>query len=130
MIWQTLTPLPSVLLVNQTRLLTTQGEQILPPAFGRVFTAVVGGDLPLLNEGFDITGANGEGAWQLQLRPKDALLQKIITRLQLTGDKALRQLEIREANGNSTRITFEKITHPKTLTPAQEADFERLSSSH
>ncbi|MEC4748663.1 outer membrane lipoprotein carrier protein LolA [Methylomicrobium sp. Wu6] len=127
-IWQTLSPVPSVLLVNQTRLLTTQGEQNLPPAFGRVFTAMFGGDLQLMNEGFAIAGANGQGAWQLQLQPKDPLMQKIITGMQLTGDKELKQLDIREANGNFTRITFEQITHPETLTPAQVVDFERLSS--
>jgi hypothetical protein len=127
-IWQTLTPVPSVLLVNQMRLLTTQGEQNLPPAFGRVLVAMFGGDLQLVNEDFAITGANDQGTWQLQLQPKDPLMQKIIIGMQLTGDKELKQLDIREASGNFTRITFEHITHPATLTPAQEADFERLSS--
>jgi hypothetical protein len=128
-IWQTLMPVSSVLLVNQTRLLTAQGEQALPPAFGRVFTAMFGGDLQAMKEGFDISGMNDKGgAWKLQLKPKDALLQKIITDMQLMGSKELQQIDIREANGNFTRITFEQITHPETLTPAQEADFERLSS--
>jgi len=127
-IWQTLTPVPSLLLVNQTRLLTTQGEQALPPAFGRVFTAMFGGDLQAMNEGFAIAGTNDQGAWQLQLQPKDAMLQKIITGMQLSGDKELQRLDIREANGNLTRIIFEHITHPEALTPTQEADFERLSS--
>jgi hypothetical protein len=127
-IWQTLEPVPSMLVVNQTRLLTTQGEQTLPPAFGRVFTAMFGGDLQTMKEGFDISGANDKSAWKLQLKPKDALLQKVITAMQLTGNQELQQIEIEEANGNFTRITFEQITHPETLTPAQEADFERLSS--
>jgi hypothetical protein len=62
------------------------------------------------------------------LKPKDALLQKIIVDMQLTGGKELQRIDIKEANGNFTRITFDRITHPETLTPAQEADFERLSS--
>jgi hypothetical protein len=127
-IWQTLTPVSSVLLVNQTRLMTTQGEQALPPAFGRVFTAMFGGDVQAMKEGFDISGTNDKTAWKLQLKPKDALLQKIIVDMQLTGGKELQRIDIKEANGNFTRITFDRITHPETLTPAQEADFERLSS--
>jgi hypothetical protein len=127
-IWRTLTPVSSVLLVNQTRLLTEQGEQALPPAFGRVFTAMFGGDLQAMNEGFDISGTNDKTAWKLQLKPKDALLQKVIVGMQLTGEKELQQIDIEEANGNFSRITFEHIIHPETLTPAQEADFERLSS--
>jgi outer membrane lipoprotein-sorting protein len=128
-IWQTLTPVPSVLLVNQTRLMTAQGEQALPPAFGRVFTAMFGGDVQAMKEGFDISGTNDKTAWKLQLKPKDALLQKIIVDMQLTGGKELQRIDIKEANGNFTRITFDQITHPETLTPAQEADFERLSSA-
>ncbi|WP_236994144.1 LolA family protein [Candidatus Methylomicrobium oryzae] len=128
-IWQTLTPVPSMLLVNRTRLLTAQGEQALPPAFGRVFTAMFGGDLQSMQEGFEMAGTNGKNAWQLQLKPKDPVLQKIIAEVQLTGDKELRQIDIKEANGNSTRITFDHIAHPEILTPPQEADFERLSSA-
>lgn len=127
-IWQTLTPVPSMLLVNQTRLLTAQGEQSLPPAFGRVFTAMFGADVQAMEEGFDISGTRDKDTWQLQLKPKEALMQKVITGMQLSGDKDLRQIEIKEANGNFSRITFERIRHPETLTPAQESDFERLSS--
>jgi hypothetical protein len=127
-VWQTLTPVPSMLLVNQTRLLTAQGEQALPPAFGRVFIAMFGGDLEAMQDGFEIAGTNGEAEWQLHLQPKDPLLQKIIAEMQLSGDTTLRQIHIKEANGNSTRITFDQISHPEALTPAQEADFERLSS--
>ncbi|WP_245619773.1 outer membrane lipoprotein carrier protein LolA [Methylomicrobium agile] len=128
-IWQTLTPVPSMLLVNRTRLLTAQGEQILPPAFGRVFTAMFGGDLQSMQEGFELAGTNGKTAWRLQLKPKDPLLRKIIFEMQLAGDKELRQIDIKEANGNSTRITFDPIAHPESLTSTQEADFERLSSA-
>jgi hypothetical protein len=128
-IWHTLTPVPSMLLVNQTRLMTAQGEQALPPAFGRVFTAMFGGDLQAMRAGFEITATNAESAWQLQLIPKDALLRKIIAEMRLSGDKELSQIDIDETNGNFTRLTFDHLTHPEALAPAQEADFERLSPS-
>ncbi|MFZ2171916.1 MAG: outer membrane lipoprotein carrier protein LolA, partial [Methylococcaceae bacterium] len=74
-----------------------------------------------------ITGYNRKLSWQLELNPKDELLKKIISSIVLSGDNELRLLEIQEASGNITRITFDHITHPTQLTPEQEADFERLS---
>ena len=126
-IWKTLTPVASLLLVNDTRLLTGQGEQAVPAAFGKVFKAMLGGDLEELSDGFSITGSDQKTSWQIELKPKDELLKKIISSFVLSGDNELRLLEIQEAGGNMTRITFAQITHPTHITPEQEADFEHLS---
>lgn len=127
-IWKTLTPAPSLLLVNETRLLTARGELAVPIAFGKVFKAMLGGDFRQLTEDFNITGSSRKPIWQLQLAPKEDLLKKIIAGMKLSGDTELRKLEIIEANGNVSRIEFDRITHPSELTPDQEADFARLSS--
>jgi outer membrane lipoprotein-sorting protein len=126
-IWKTLTPVISLLLVNESKLLTGQGEQAVPAAFGKVFKAMLGGDISTLTEGFNITGTDQKTSWQLELIPKDDMLKKIISTMVLSGDTELRNLEIREAGGNITRITFTNITHPAQLSGEQEADFERLS---
>jgi outer membrane lipoprotein-sorting protein len=126
-IWKTLIPVPSLLLVNDAHLLTTQGELAVPAAFGKVFTAMLGGDLNQLSDGFSITGSDQEPAWQIELKPKDEQLKKIISSITLSGDNELRLLEIQETGGNISQIKFDKITHPTKLTPEQEADFERLS---
>ena len=126
-IWKTVTPIPSLLLVNESHLLTGQGEQAVPAAFGKVFKAMLGGDLNQLAEGFSITGEDQKTSWQLQLKPKDELLKKIISTIFLTGNTELRVLEIQEVTGNHTRISFTQIAHPTRLTSEQEADFERLS---
>ena len=126
-IWKTLTPVPSLLLVNESRLLTTQGELAVPAAFGKVFKAMLGGDLKELTDGFSISGTDQKSHWQTVLNPKDELLKKIISSMVLSGDNELRSLEIKEAGGNVTLIIFAQITHPARLTPEQEADFEHLS---
>ncbi|MDD5580846.1 MAG: outer membrane lipoprotein carrier protein LolA [Methylobacter sp.] len=126
-IWKTLTPVPSMLVVSDSRLLTAQGEQAVPAAFAKVFKAMLGGDLNRLTEDFSITGSDQKPSWQLQLKPKDELLKKIINTILLTGDNELRLLEIHEAGGNLTRIKFDQITHPEQLTTEQASDFERLS---
>ncbi len=118
-IWKTLTPVASLLLLNDTRLLTTQGEQALPAAFGKVFKAMLGGDLNQLSERFVITGEDKKPTWQLQLTPKDELLKKIISSIALSGDNELRFVEIQETGGNLTRIKFDQITHPTQLTSEQ-----------
>jgi len=125
-IWKTLTPVPSILLVNESKLLTGQGEQAVPAAFGKVFKAMLGGDLAELTNGFSITGTNQKNAWQLELIPKDDMLKKIISTIVLSGDTEVRSLEIREAGGNITQINFERITHPSDISSEQEADFKRL----
>lgn len=126
-IWKTLTPVASVLLVNESKLLTGQGEQAVPAAFGKVFKAMLGGDLATLTDSFSVTGTDQSTSWQLELTPKDQMLKKVISTMVLSGDTELRNLEIHEAVGNITRISFENITHPTQLTTEQEADFERLS---
>lgn len=126
-IWQTLTPVVSVLLVNESKMLTGQGEQAVPAAFGKVFKAMLGGDLAGLTGGFSVTGIDQKIAWQLELTPKDEMLKLIISIMVLSGDTELRWLEIRETGGNVTSITFDNITHPAQLTDEQTADFERLS---
>ena len=73
-IWKTLTPVPSLLLVNESRLLTTQGELAVPAAFGKVFKAMLGGDLKELTDGFSISGTDQKSHWQIVLNPKDCLL--------------------------------------------------------
>lgn len=126
-IWKTLTPVASLLLVNESKLVTGQGEQAVPAAFGKVFKAMLGADIVALTEGFSVTGTDHKTSWQLELTPKDDMLKKVISTMVLSGDTELRKLEMREAGGNVTHITFNNITHPEQLSAEQEADFERLS---
>ena len=126
-IWKTLTPIPSVLMINESKLLTGQGEQAVPAAFGTVFKALLGGELNRLAESFDMTGTEQKTSWQLQLKPKDELLRKIISTILISGDTELRLLEIQEVTGNQTQISFTKISHPDHLSDEQQADFEHIS---
>jgi Outer membrane lipoprotein carrier protein LolA len=126
-IWKTVTPIPSLLLINESKLLTGQGEQAVPAAFGNVFKALLGGELNRLAEGFDMTGTEQKMSWQLQLKPKDELLRKIISTILISGDTELRLLEIQEVTGNQTQISFANISHPNHLSNEQQADFEHIS---
>jgi hypothetical protein len=125
--WKTLSPVPSLLLISDTRLWTAQGEQPVPAAFGKVFQAMLGADLAQLAETFEIAGAARKTSWRVSLVPKDEMLKKVISRMQLSGDHELRLLEIFETNGNSSTLHFQNISHPDRLTAGEEADFAHLS---
>jgi Outer membrane lipoprotein carrier protein LolA-like len=108
-------------------LLTGQGEQAITPAFGRVFKALLGGELDGLAEGFEVTAKELKTSWHIHLTPKDKLLNKVISTIKVTGDTELRFLEVQEVNGNLTQIHFSGITHPGQLSLEDQTDFERLS---
>lgn len=126
-IWKTLTPVPSLVIVNDSRLLTAQGEQSVPAAFGKLFKALLGSDFTQLMDSFSITGTNQTAIWQIRLEPKDEMLKKIFSKILLSGDTELRLLELYELNGNITHTKFDRIIHPLRLTKEQESEFERLS---
>lgn len=127
LIWKTLNPLESLILMSEDRLLSSQGEQLIPPSFGRFFPALLGGDLAVLQADFNYSGAIDGEAWHLQLVPRDELLGKVIADIDLSGNRELRSVEIREVNGNLSRIHFDDISHPLKLNQEQAADFARLS---
>ena len=126
-LWKTLSPLPSVLLVNDSRMQNDQQEQTLPPRLGRIFQALIGGELSHLAEDFSIVAEVREPGWELRLEPREETFRKIVRSLTLTGDADIKSLKIEETNGNLTLINFSEISHPGQLNSQQQADFDRLS---
>lgn len=128
-LWQTQVPVASMLLLNDNRLISTEGEQDLPVAVAKVFKALLGANFQALAPEFTMVGqvGNGQQPWQLNLTPKTDLLKKMFANIQLNGDSELRQLTLVEVNGNRTELLFSALEHPTVLTSAQLADFARLS---
>jgi outer membrane lipoprotein-sorting protein len=126
-LWKTLSPVASTLLINNSRLLSSQGEQAIPASFGRIFPALLGGDWTQLQADFNLSATLQAQSWQIELRPKAPLLAKVIALIYLSGDSELRQLEIHEVSGNQSIIRFDSIDHPDQLPPAHISEFERLS---
>ena len=54
--------------MNDTRLLTAQGELAVPAAFGKVFKAMLGGDLNQLSDGFSITGSDQKTGLAIRIK--------------------------------------------------------------
>ncbi len=126
-IWKTQTPVQTTMLITDSAMLTGEGKQAMPPAFGDIFKALLGGELQRLQQNFDITGTNQKSSWTLQLTPKDDMLKKVISHINITGDLEVRDWELQETGGNLTRIHFTDIAHPNRLSSTQQTDFEILS---
>jgi hypothetical protein len=126
-LWKTQTPLASTLLINNSQILSEEGEQAIPPAFGGMFNTLLSGDLLSLQEYFAISGAEQGESWQLQLIPKDDMMKKMIAAVRLEGNQDIKLWELLETGGNLTRISFSKIAHPASLNKEQLVEFDRIS---
>lgn len=126
-IWQTQTPLQSTLIMNDSAMLAGTEKQAIPPAFGHVFKALLGGEINQLVQNFTVTGKQQQKTWRLQLTPKDDMLKKAINTIAITGDSEVRDWELQETSGNRTLIHFSGISHPGRLGSEQQAGFEKIS---
>jgi outer membrane lipoprotein-sorting protein len=126
-IWQTESPLQSILLMNESTMLTGEEKQAVPPALGHVFKALLGGEMDQLTDHFVVTGKQQGMSWSLQLAPKDEFFKKVITTINVTGDSEIRNWELHESGGNVTRIHFTDISHPSRLGSEHQSKFEKLS---
>ena len=86
------------------------------------FVVLFAGDLPALRERYavDFT-ADGTG-WRMQLTPKAAPLAKFIASVELRGEgPALKEMAVREADGDYTLTRFERVETDTRFTPEELA---------
>ena len=95
-------------------------------ATASLLMALVAGDLDLLAERFDIQETLlDNGAWQLELKPREPALQRVFARFQLSGDRHVREVLIEETGGDTTRVSLlELSSEPAQPSPAEEARFD------
>jgi hypothetical protein len=84
--------------------------------------ALVDGDVSALASRFDIAAQVLPGdAWSLTLTPKASALAKLFVRIELRGDRYVRQVIITEANGDRTALKFSNLSETPTQLSADEA---------
>ncbi len=120
--WETLEPVRNSLQLSAgtIKFEDAQGKSLLDgrgPAAGaeiiaRIFSGVIAGDLGALNEYFLLTSTGSSADWQITLVPRSPNLAAYIKKIELQGHEFTEQLDIAEANGDSTRIqlTTAKVT--------------------
>ena len=70
--------------------------------------ATLAGDLPALTRAYSAAVSGSEAAWKLTLRPLDAAVSTIVTRVEISGQRAdVRTVEIFQADGDRSVMTLE-----------------------
>lgn len=135
-VWATREPFASSLLVTPDRLVMRgadgkvqqQMQADSQPAMrvvGESMIAVLRGDLRSLQTRFDVTGKLvGKAGWTLTLTPTDAGMRRVFTRIELAGDRFVRDVRLEEAGGDSTVVKMIGPVSAASLTPAEEQRFE------
>ncbi len=135
-VWTTTTPFPSTLAVTANRIvsrdaqgktqaLATTASQPGLPMVSATILAILRGDLSALSDRFATEGTLLSGMrWTMRLQPKDAAMQQMFSRIDLEGDRFVRQVQMTEANGDSVVIRFTRLTGAAQLSPDEERGFE------
>lgn len=134
-LWRTLEPFASSMLVTPDRMLLRQAdgrmvrqlhtsEEPALRAIGETLFGLIAADLSGLAQRFRITGQADDAGWRLSLVPIDAGMARWLQRVELEGDRFLRGVRLAEASGDQTSIRLTRHTTASSLTPQQEALFE------
>lgn len=135
-VWSTREPFPSSLLVTPDKLVMRgadgkvqqQMQADAQPAMrvvGESMIAVLRGDLRSLSTRFDVTGKLvGKTGWSLTLTPTDQGMRRVFTRIELAGDKFVRNVRLEEGSGDSTVVRMIDPAAANQLSAAEEQRFE------
>lgn len=135
-LWTTTAPFPSEIVVTQDRILSRQrdgsrrvevdGKQ--QPGLRSVnamMFALMSGDMKALTSTFDVKEEPAAGGWKMTLVPRSRPLAQAFTSVRLSGDRYVREVELREANGDLTRLRFSGMSEAQaTLSSDEAARFE------
>lgn len=135
-LWTTTAPFPSEIVITQDRILSRQrdgsrrvevdGKQ--QPGLRSVnamMFALMSGDMKALTSTFDVKEEPAAGGWKMTLVPRSRQLAQAFTSVRLSGDRYVREVELREANGDLTRLRFSGMSEaPATLSRDEAARFD------
>jgi hypothetical protein len=133
-LWRTLEPYASSLVVTRDRVLARQAdgtvarrlqadEEPAVRAISETLFALMAADLTLLAQRFQLEGELGKDGWHLALLPRDAALGRWLQRVELEGDRFLRTVRLQEASGDQTQIRMSRHAGATALTADEEAQF-------
>jgi outer membrane lipoprotein-sorting protein len=131
-IWTTLKPFPSEMVITADRILSRQAdgstrveldarEQPAMRSVNAILFALMSGDVQALSSQFTVDAQRDAEGWTLALTPKSPMLAKAFSALQLRGDRYVRQVDIVEASKDRTRLAFTALTEAPATLAADEA---------
>lgn len=134
-LWRTLQPFASTLVVTRDRVVArgadgtvarrlSANEEPAVRAISETLFGVMSADLAALEQRFTISGESGREGWKLALLPRDAALARWVQRIELEGERFLRQVRLDEAGGDQTLIRLSRHSTAAALGADEEARFE------
>lgn len=135
-LWSTTAPFPSEIVITQDRILSRQrdgsrrvevdGKQ--QPGLRSVnamMFALMSGDMKALTSTFEVKEEAVASGWKMTLTPRSRQLAQAFTSVRLSGDRYVREVELREANGDLTRLRFSGMSEaPASLSRDEAARFD------
>ena len=135
-LWSTSTPFPSEIVITQDRILSRQRDgsrrvevdgrqQPGLRSVNAMMFALMSGDMKALTSTFEVKGEPAASGWKMTLVPRSRQLAQAFTSVRLSGDRYVREVELREANGDLTRLRFSGMSEsPAMLSRDEAAKFE------
>ena len=86
------------------------------------FTLIFRGDLAALRAKYEVRFESQPPRWRLVLQPRDALLQRFVRSLTLSGEgEAMREMVLEERDGDRTSTRFERVDADHAYSAAEIA---------
>jgi len=134
--WVTREPVASSLLITPDRLVVRDGDGRIQQqiradaqpglrAVSEAMLAVLRGDFSALTQRFQLDGKLvGKQGWSLTLTPTDPAMRHMFTRIELAGDRFVREVRLDEAGGDSTLLRMLATTASAAPSADQERRFD------
>lgn len=132
-VWSTLKPFPSDVVLTRDRILTRQADgrsrievdarqQPALRAVNAMMFALMSGDVQAMTATFKVqpTLLAGSG-WRLVLTPKPGAMAQAFQRVTLEGDRYVRSVDIEERSGDRTQLRFTGMVETPSRLTAEEA---------
>jgi len=117
--WITLSPVENTLLMTPDKVISKQGENELlaidanqnptVKVLSHLFFAIMTADWQSLADYFNVEGETVTDSWHVNLTPNNKSLEQAITKVDLSGDKFLREVTLYDPNGDITHILFKNL---------------------
>lgn len=132
-LWSTLRPFPSDVVLTRDRILTRQADgrsrvevdarqQPALRSVNAMMFALVSGDVQTLTARFNVQATLlADNGWRLALTPKPGAMAQAFQRVTLEGDRYVRRVDIEERSGDRTQLTFTGMVEAPARLTADEA---------
>ncbi|MEW5248594.1 LolA family protein [Microbulbifer sp. 2201CG32-9] len=117
--WRVQEPIPSHLILDGRQ----ASDDPLTKQIAYPLLHILRGDFSELDKLFEISTENNKKYWQLRLLPKSEMFNKIITQIEITGNRKIEKIRLIEANSAVTEMLLYDLHSVDVTDPLLVAEF-------